>query len=56
VKDVRAVLRSALSSAVREELIERNVAELVTTPKQRSRKVLPWTSEEARPLPRIGAL
>ncbi len=48
VKDVRAVLRSALGSAQREELIERNVAELVTTPKQRSRKVVPWTSEEAR--------
>lgn len=30
------------------ELVERNVAELVTAPKQRSRKVVPWTSEEAR--------
>ncbi|GAA3637063.1 site-specific integrase [Microlunatus ginsengisoli] len=48
IKDVRAVLRSALASAKREELVERNVAELVTTPKQRSRKVVPWTSEEAR--------
>ena len=48
IKDVRAVLRSALASAKREELVERNVAELVTAPKQRSRKVVPWTSEEAR--------
>ena len=48
VKDVRAVLRSALSAAMRDELVERNVAELVTTPKQRKRKVVPWTSEEAR--------
>ena len=48
IKDVRAVLRSALSGAMREELVERNVAELVTTPKQRKRKVVPWTSEEAR--------
>ena len=29
VKDVRAVLRSALSAAMRDELVERNVAELV---------------------------
>jgi len=48
VKDVRAVLRSALSSAVRQELVARNVAELVTSPKQRRRRVVPWTSEEAR--------
>ena len=48
VKDVRAVLRSALSSAMREELVERNVAELVTAPRQRKRRVVPWSSEEAR--------
>ena len=42
------MLRSALSTAVREELIERNVAELVTAPRQRKRRVLPWSSEEAR--------
>jgi integrase len=41
VKDVRAVLRSPLSSAMRQELVERNVAELVTTPQQRKRKVVP---------------
>lgn len=48
IKDVRGVLRSALSAAMREELVERNVAELVTVPRQRKRRVLPWTSEEAR--------
>ena len=48
IKDVRAVLRSALSNAMREEFIARNVAELVTAPKQRKRKVVPWSSEEAR--------
>ena len=48
IKDVRAVLRSALSNAVREELLARNVAELVTTPKQRKRKVMPWSGDEAR--------
>ncbi len=48
IKDVRAVLRSALSNAMREEFVVRNVAELVTTPKQRKRKIVPWSSEEAR--------
>jgi integrase len=48
VKDVRTVLRSALSTAMREELVGRNVAELVKTPKQRPRKVEPWSSDEAR--------
>jgi hypothetical protein len=48
IKDVRTVLRSALHSAVRQELIDRNVAQLVQIPKQRKRKILPWTSEEAR--------
>jgi integrase len=48
IKDVRAVLRSALHSAVRQELIDRNVAQLVQIPKQRKRKPVPWTSEEAR--------
>ena len=48
IKDVRAVLRPALTSAMREEFVARNVAELVTTPKQRKRKIVPWSSEEAR--------
>src|SRR5215208_7564254 len=48
IKDVRTVLRSALHSGVRQELIDRNVAQLVQIPKQRKRKLMPWTSEEAR--------
>jgi integrase len=48
IKDVRAVLRSALHSAVRQELIDRNVAQLVQIPQQRKRKILPWTNDEAR--------
>ncbi|MFC7596404.1 tyrosine recombinase XerC [Terrabacter sp. GCM10028922] len=48
IKDVRTVLRSALSSAMRDELVERNVAALVKTPRQRRRKVVPWSSDEAR--------
>lgn len=48
IKDLRTVLRSALSSAMSEELVEKNVAALVKSPKQRKRKVVPWSSEEAR--------
>jgi integrase len=48
IKDVRTVLRSALSTAMAEELIERNVAALVKAPKLRQRKVTAWSSEEAR--------
>jgi len=48
IKDLRMVLRSALSSAMREELVDRNVAGLVKSPKQRKRKIVPWTSDEAR--------
>jgi integrase len=48
VKDIRTVLRSGLNSAVRQELLDRNVAQLVQIPKQRKRKLVPWTSEEAR--------
>jgi integrase len=33
---------------VRQELLDRNVAQLVQIPKQRKRKLVPWTSEEAR--------
>ena len=47
VKDIRTVLRSGLNSAVRQELLDRNVAQLVQISKQRKRKLVPWTSEEA---------
>lgn len=48
IKDARTVLRSALSHAMTEELVERNVAALVKAPKLRPRKVKSWTSDEAR--------
>ncbi len=48
VKDLRTVLRSALSQAKTEELISRNVAALVKLPASRRRKGKAWTSEEAR--------
>ncbi len=48
IKDARTVLRSALSNAMSEELVDRNVAALVKAPTLRPRKVKAWTSEEAR--------
>ena len=48
VRDVRTVLRSALSHAMREELIANNVAALVKVPTGRTRKAKVWSSEEAR--------
>lgn len=47
-KDLRTVLRSALATAMSDELIDRNVAALVKAPKIRARKVVAWTSDEAR--------
>jgi hypothetical protein len=42
------VLRSALSTAISDEVIDKNVAALVKAPKIRARKVVAWSSEEAR--------
>jgi integrase len=48
VIDVRAVLRSALSNAVSDELIDRNVAMGIRLPSARTRQPAPWSVEEAR--------
>jgi integrase len=49
VQDVLMVLRAALSNAVREELISKNVAALVRVTKPRkTRRVRPWSVDEAR--------
>ncbi|MBV9011188.1 MAG: site-specific integrase [Pseudonocardiales bacterium] len=48
VSDLRTVLRSALSSAAREELITKNVVTMTQLPARRQRKRKPWSSEEAR--------
>jgi integrase len=50
VGDVRAALRAALSHAVKEELIGKNVAMSVTLPKnrKRARRRKAWTTDEAR--------
>ncbi|MEU5020784.1 site-specific integrase [Streptomyces angustmyceticus] len=48
VQDARTVLRSALSNAMREELISKNVAALVRVRSARTPKPKPWSVEEAR--------
>lgn len=46
--DARAVLRSALSAAMSEELIDRNVAMGIKLPSGRTRQAASWSVEEAR--------
>jgi integrase len=48
VQVMRTVLSAALTRAVREELISRNVARLVELPEWHAGTVRPWTAEEAR--------
>ncbi len=48
IRDAWTVLRSALSNAVTEELISKNVAALVRVPLPRTRKNKPWSVDEAR--------
>jgi integrase len=48
IGDIRKVLRSALSRAVAEELVPRNVAVPVKLPPARARKRKAWSSDEAR--------
>jgi integrase len=49
VQDILKVLRAALSNAVREELVSKNVAALVRVTKPRKgHKVKPWSADEAR--------
>lgn len=45
---MRTVLSAALTRAVREELIPRNVARLVELPEWHAGTIRPWTAEEAR--------
>lgn len=48
VETVRKVISSALTRAMREELITRNVAQLVTLPSPTRREVSAWSADEAR--------
>jgi integrase len=48
VQVMRTVLSAALTRAVREELIPRNVARLVELPEWHAGTIRPWTAEEAR--------
>lgn len=43
----RTVLSSALSRAMREELVFRNVARLIELPKYERKEITPWTPEQA---------
>lgn len=45
-KESHRVLRSALAAACREELISRNVAQLVPAPRVQPRELNPWTLDE----------
>jgi hypothetical protein len=47
VQIMRQVLSAALSRAVREELLARNVADLVELPASEPAEVVPWSSAEA---------
>lgn len=50
INDIRGCLRTALSQAVTEDLLPRNVASAVKVPstRKRTRKMQAWSSEEAR--------
>jgi len=48
IRDARGVLRSALSNAMTEELISRNVAALIPVRARRTHRLKPWSVEEAR--------
>ena len=48
IKDVRDTLRSALGTAMAEELVTRNVAGVVRLPAPKKRKNASWSAEEAR--------
>lgn len=47
VQLMRSVLRAALSRAMREELVVRNIAKLVDLPGWERKPIQPWTTEEA---------
>ena len=48
IRDLKTILRSALSNAITEELISKNVAALTKVPSKRTRKTQAWGSDEAR--------
>jgi integrase len=48
ISDIRTCLRSALSRAMVEELVPKNIASLLALPKVRKVRNRSWTSEEAR--------
>jgi hypothetical protein len=51
VQVIRTVLGAALTRAMREELIQRNVARLATVPPAPPARNQPWSADEARRFP-----
>lgn len=47
VKGMRAVLRTALTQAQRDQLVLRNAAKLTKLPTSRRQRIKPWTADEA---------
>jgi integrase len=47
VRNTRTVLSAALTRAMREELLSRNVARLVSLPAGEHKEITPWSAEEA---------
>ena len=54
VQVMRTVLSSALTRAMREELLTRNVAQLVTLPEWTRKEVQAWSADEARQFLRVA--
>lgn len=50
VRYLHAILRACLADAMRDELVVRNVAELVVAPKKSTQEIVPLTEDEARAL------
>lgn len=48
IRLLRSVLSAALTSAQRQDVVQRNVARLVELPRYEAKERLPWTAEEAK--------
>ena len=54
VQIIHSTLRAMLAEAMRDELVERNVAALVRPPRAEQVEVQPWTAGGGRHLPQVG--
>ena len=48
IRSIRKVLSAALTHAMRQELVMRNVARLVTVPRHEAKKLTPWSVEQVQ--------